>query len=87
MPKKKASKSKHKIVQVWKKYKVDGSKTERPPSCPRCGEGTFLAQHKDRATCGRCHFSEISEQSVPSTSNSERSKISEQSVPSKMRTK
>ncbi|MBI4017530.1 MAG: 30S ribosomal protein S27ae [Candidatus Aenigmarchaeota archaeon] len=59
MPKKKPSKSKHKHIQIWKKYKVVGGKAERPVSCPRCGAGTFLAKHKDRVTCGRCKFSEI----------------------------
>ena len=58
MPKKPASKSKHKLVQVWKKYKVAGDKAERAKSCGRCGPGTFLAVHKNRVTCGRCGFSE-----------------------------
>ncbi|QQG40317.1 MAG: 30S ribosomal protein S27ae [Candidatus Aenigmatarchaeota archaeon] len=58
IPKKKPSKSKHKHIQIWKKYKVSGSTVERPVSCPRCGTGTFLAQHKNRSTCGKCGFSE-----------------------------
>jgi len=27
-------------------------------SCPKCGPGVFLANHKDRLTCGRCGFME-----------------------------
>ncbi len=27
-------------------------------SCPKCGPGTFLAEHKDRRSCGRCGYSE-----------------------------
>ena len=54
--KKPKSKSKHKKVQVWTKYK-DGKKVNK--SCPRCGPGTFLAEHKNRMTCGKCHYSEI----------------------------
>jgi len=26
--------------------------------CPKCGAGVFLAQHKDRLTCGKCHYME-----------------------------
>jgi len=54
------SKSKHKKVQVWKKYVVSGEKVERKGEfCPRCGSGTFLAIHKNRKTCGKCGYSEI----------------------------
>ena len=54
------SKSKHKKIQVWKKYEVSGSALKRKGEfCPRCGEGTFLAVHKNRKTCGRCGYSEM----------------------------
>lgn len=57
--KKPRSKSKHRNVQVWKKYKVDGNKlTNSGKFCPRCGPGNFLAQHKDRITCGKCGYGE-----------------------------
>ncbi len=55
------SKSKHKKVQIWKKYEVSGDQVKRKGEfCPRCGAGTFLALHKDRKTCGRCGYSETS---------------------------
>lgn len=41
----------------YSKYKIDGDKIERAPFCPKCGPGTFLAQHKDRKTCGKCGYS------------------------------
>ncbi len=28
-------------------------------SCPKCGAGVFMAQHKGRITCGKCHYSEF----------------------------
>ncbi len=56
MPKKPKSKSKHKNVQRWKKYK-DGKPLGR--FCPRCGPGYFLAEHGNRITCGKCGYSEI----------------------------
>ncbi len=54
--KKPRSKSKHKNVQIWKKYK-DGKVQNK--WCPRCGAGTMLAHHKNRMSCGKCGYSEI----------------------------
>lgn len=55
--------SKHEKVQIWEKYDVDGEGvTRKGESCPRCGEGVFLAEHGNRMTCGRCGFSEIKEE-------------------------
>ncbi|MFO8016536.1 MAG: 30S ribosomal protein S27ae [Candidatus Woesearchaeota archaeon] len=46
---------------VYKAYKTEGEKVERlRKSCPKCGSGVFMAQHKDRATCGKCHYTEFS---------------------------
>ena len=53
--KKPHSKSKHKSIQIWKKYKE--SKVQGR-WCPRCGSGTLLANHGNRLTCGHCHYSE-----------------------------
>ena len=40
-------------------YKIEGGKLIRlRKSCPRCGSGVFLAQHKNRASCGKCGYSE-----------------------------
>jgi len=40
-------------------YNVKGEALERTHrSCPKCGPGTFLAEHKDRRSCGRCGYSE-----------------------------
>jgi small subunit ribosomal protein S27Ae len=55
--------AKHDKVQVWEKYDVDGDEVKRKgESCPRCGEGVFLAKHENRLTCGRCGFSQIKEE-------------------------
>ncbi|MBP1909955.1 30S ribosomal protein S27ae [Methanolobus bombayensis] len=41
-------------------YKVNGDSIERThQSCPRCGEGVFLAEHKDRRSCGKCGYTEF----------------------------
>ncbi len=42
----------------WLKYKISGNKIERKPSCPKCGPGMFMADHKDRLYCGSCHYME-----------------------------
>lgn len=44
-------------VQVWKLYKVEGETAQRlRKECPRCGRGFFMAEHKDRQSCGHCGF-------------------------------
>lgn len=47
-------------VQVSKFYEIKGDKVVRTRKfCPRCGEGVFLAEHKDRRTCGKCGYTEF----------------------------
>ncbi len=43
--------------QKWKYYEVKGDKLMRKrQSCPRCGEGVFLAEHANRLSCGKCGY-------------------------------
>ncbi|MFH1802009.1 MAG: 30S ribosomal protein S27ae [archaeon] len=46
-----------------KKYShyQEGKKTKK--TCPRCGPGNFLADHKTRVFCGKCHYTEFAEKS------------------------
>ena len=38
-------------------YKIEEGKVSRlRPTCERCGSGYFMANHKDRYTCGHCGF-------------------------------
>jgi len=40
-------------------YEISGSDFKRKnKSCPKCGKGMFMANHKDRWTCGKCGFME-----------------------------
>lgn len=40
-------------------YETKGETLQRThKSCPKCGPGTFLAEHSDRRSCGRCGYSE-----------------------------
>ena len=41
-------------------FKVDGDKITRlRRHCPKCGDGFFLADHKDRLSCGKCGYTEF----------------------------
>ncbi|MEM3901254.1 MAG: 30S ribosomal protein S27ae [Candidatus Parvarchaeum sp.] len=41
-------------------YKIEGESITRVNrTCPKCGEGTFLAEHDNRYTCGRCGYTEF----------------------------
>jgi small subunit ribosomal protein S27Ae len=41
-------------------YEVkDGKLDRKRKECPKCGPGIFLAQHKDRVSCGRCGYTEF----------------------------
>jgi len=42
---------------IFSLYKVENDKVTRlRPTCERCGSGYFMAEHKDRYTCGHCGF-------------------------------
>jgi len=46
--------------KVYQYYKVDGDKASRIRKiCSRCGKGTFMSEHKDRNTCGKCGLTEF----------------------------
>ncbi len=47
-------------MKVSSLYKVDGDKLERKNKiCPKCGNGVFMADHKDRLSCGKCGYTEF----------------------------
>lgn len=43
----------------YDKYKLEGDKLTRAKTCPKCGAGIFLAEHKDRHYCGKCGYVQI----------------------------
>lgn len=51
--KKTATKKKH--YQINTIY--EGGKAKNK-TCPKCGKGMFLADHKDRLSCGKCGYME-----------------------------
>lgn len=45
----------HKFYEVTKEGKLKRKRSV----CPRCGAGTFLAEHKGRYTCGKCFYTKF----------------------------
>ena len=41
-------------------FKVEGDRISRQRRhCPKCGDGVFLAEHKNRVSCGKCGYTEF----------------------------
>ncbi len=58
MAKRKPSK-KH-VNKIHTIYEIKNNlAAKKNKSCPKCGSGVFLAAHKDRLYCGRCHYTEF----------------------------
>jgi small subunit ribosomal protein S27Ae len=59
-PAKKGGPAKKETTSKKDHYAVNGGKLERKGrNCPKCGPGVFLAEHKDRNTCGKCGYTEF----------------------------
>jgi ubiquitin-small subunit ribosomal protein S27Ae len=55
----KTQKKPKKTSNTSKNYEVSGTELKRKNKfCPKCGSGVFLAKHKNRLTCGKCHYME-----------------------------
>jgi len=38
-------------------YKAEKDKVKKTKErCPKCGDGIYLATHKDRLSCGKCGY-------------------------------
>lgn len=53
--KKAAAPAKKASYSISKMYENGKSKNK---SCPKCGPGVFMANHKDRLSCGKCGYTE-----------------------------
>jgi len=55
-------------VAVHNFYVIEGNTvTRKKRDCPRCGKGVFMAEHRDRYSCGKCGFTEFTEHSKKAT--------------------
>jgi small subunit ribosomal protein S27Ae len=60
MAEKGAGSKKTPAASIRKLYQIkDGQVVRTHTACPKCGPGTFLAQHKDRLSCGRCGHTQL----------------------------
>lgn len=42
-----------------KYYEIKGEKLVRKfKNCPKCGDGYFMGEHKDRLHCGKCDYTQ-----------------------------
>ena len=49
-----------KSYQIHKLYEIkDGKVTRKNPFSPKAGDGYFMANHKDRFTCGKTGYTEM----------------------------
>ncbi|MEK6928073.1 MAG: 30S ribosomal protein S27ae [Nanoarchaeota archaeon] len=55
----KQGKKAHKNHPVSYKYTQYSDGKKKGKECIKCGAGIFLAQHKDRMSCGKCGFTEF----------------------------
>lgn len=46
------------MAEATKKEKKNVVTYKKGRSCPRCGAGVRLAEHKDRFSCGKCGYME-----------------------------
>ena len=57
---------KKKSDSISRLYKVeDGKAVSKNKTCPKCGPGVFLAEHKDRYTCGKCGYTAFKNKNKP----------------------
>jgi len=48
-----------KSTSKYSKYAIANGKLERKGrTCPKCGAGVFMGEHKDRFACGKCGYME-----------------------------
>jgi ubiquitin-small subunit ribosomal protein S27Ae len=44
----------------WKMYATDSNSAKiKNKECPKCSTGYYMAEHKDRRTCGKCGYTEF----------------------------
>ncbi|MEM4756316.1 MAG: 30S ribosomal protein S27ae [Candidatus Woesearchaeota archaeon] len=61
MAEKKSSASKKKTSHRLSRFYTvaGGSLQKKAKFCPKCGVGFYMAQHKNRLTCGNCKYTEM----------------------------
>lgn len=55
----KKQKKPKKQSKCWEFYDASSGLQRKRKFCPKCGPGFFLAEHKNRTTCGKCGYVEF----------------------------
>jgi len=79
-PEKKPAKG---ITKRWEQYETSGGLKRKRKNCPKCGAGVFMAQHKNRSTCGNCKYTEFNSKKDTEESKPEESKSEEKPIENK----
>jgi len=71
----------------WELYEVSGDTIKRKKkSCPKCGGGVFLAEHKNRMSCGKCGYTEFpNKEAKPETPAGKPEKEKKEEKPAKQK--
>ena len=43
----------------------DDTLLRKKRTCPKCGDGVFLAEHSNRVSCGKCGYTEFKKKEIP----------------------
>jgi small subunit ribosomal protein S27Ae len=55
-----ADKEPRNLAQTQRLYEIKDTHLERKrKECPKCGTGTYMAEHADRRACGKCGYTEF----------------------------
>jgi len=57
----KKTRKKHPNIKKGSKYDSKDSLKRKGKFCPKCGSGVFMAEHKNRYSCGKCSYTEWKE--------------------------
>ncbi|MFH1649827.1 MAG: 30S ribosomal protein S27ae [Candidatus Woesearchaeota archaeon] len=56
----KGKKEKRQAYKAGSVYDVSGGSIKpKAKTCPKCGGGIYMAQHKNRSSCGKCGYTEM----------------------------
>jgi small subunit ribosomal protein S27Ae len=59
-----------------KHYEVKDDKLVRnKKTCPKCGDGVFMAEHSNRTSCGKCGYTEFKKKEIPKKEEKKRVEV------------
>lgn len=69
-------------MSMDKHYQVkDGTLIRIKKTCPKCGDGVFLAEHSNRVSCGKCGYTEFKKKEEPKKEEEKKEKKEKAPLP------